>query len=134
MAILLKAIRKRDYKRVMSAISDYYAENEATYLNLMDINDFKKYKLPKHINLQRTLEVLFAMGYISYFPQSNGYCFDITLTHEGQWFFEREAAERATRQSEWIRYIITTLIALAALVKSFLPEIAAILERLGTKA
>lgn len=54
--------------------------------------------------------------------------YEITLT--GRAYVESTKKLHRKETVEWIRYIITTAIAVIALIKSFMPEILAILDRI----
>ncbi len=56
--------------------------------------------------------------------------FRISITNMGRTYFEDIYVETHRKRVEWARYIITTLIAVAALIKSFMPEILELLETL----
>lgn len=55
------------------------------------------------------------------------------VSQSGIGWLEYEEQRRRDRRNGWIRYIITTAIAAAALVKAFLPEIVAIAVQIGMR-
>lgn len=111
----------------MKIICDYYADGNN--IDPIDTEDLYRLGLQKTINADQLVDVLKAMGYVdtqSYYNAPD----TIYLTDRGKVYFERKYDESAQKRSENIRYAITTAIALAALIKSFLPEISRVLARL----
>lgn len=111
----------------MQIICDYYADENN--IDPIDTEDLYRLGLKRTINATQLVDVLKAMGYVdtqSYYDDPD----TIYLTDLGKVYFEQKYDESAKRRSETIRYAITTAIALAALIKSFLPEISGVLAKL----
>lgn len=78
------------------------------------------------------LQYLDAKGYISISQNPVSHkLLQIHISKLGVAYPEDVSARAHEKRVEWIRYIITTAIAVAALIRSFLPEITAAMERLG---
>ena len=73
------------------------------------------------------------MGYLTVKKDITGDS-DILLTDAGKCYFEQKADRDHEKRIENIRYIITTAIAVVALIKSFLPEILEVLNRIFPRA
>lgn len=74
--------------------------------------------LPKSSNPEHIVEVLRSMGYITYKREPDGKIYQIDLTDSGKCYFEKRADISHEKKVEWIRYIITTAIAIAAIILS----------------
>lgn len=110
MAVFLK----RDRDTAMRIICDFYASEwpdcfiEPEYLH--------QHGLPESVDAEQLIEVLQAMGYISYKRDLQGEIYNLGLTDAGKCYFERKADITHEKRIENIRYIITTAIAVAALI------------------
>ncbi len=124
----MKAFSKKYRNLAMQIICDFYANDQVD----RDIDPDYLYSqgLPRSVDAEQLISVLEGMGYLEVTRYYNAPC-SFTLTGEGCCYFERKADMTHEKLVEWIRYIITTAIAVVALIKSFLPEICALMERLG---
>ncbi len=97
----------------MRIICDYYAdENNIDPISTEDLYNFG---LQRTINAAQLVNVLKAMGYVatkSYYEGPD----TILLTDSGRCYFERKDDLMREKRIEWFRYIITTVIAVAALI------------------
>lgn len=121
----MKAFPRRARDQAMQIICDYYADANQPWP--LDTNELYDRGLSKDINAEQLACTLEAMGYIEltrYYDDPSA----ISLTNSGKCYFETNADRLHEKRIENIRYIITTAIAVIALIKSFLPEI---LEALG---
>lgn len=111
------AISKRNRDKAMRIICDFNVNRDRKAF----ITTESLYGLgfPKDVDAKQTVDVLEAMGYVTYFDLFQRGSKFIELTDEGKCYFERKADRSREKRIEWIRYIITTLIALAAFIKSF---------------
>lgn len=89
--------------------------------------------LPESVNAGQLVAVLESMGYLTVKKDITGDS-DILLTDAGKCYFEQKADRDHEKRIENIRYIITTAIAVVALIKSFLPEILEVLNRIFPRA
>lgn len=123
----METFSKKNRDTAMRIICDFYEDGE-THESLK-INQLHQKGLPQNIDPGKISRVLESMGYIEITRYLNAPS-TIRLTPDGKCYFEQKYDESAQKRSENIRYAITTAIALAALIKSFLPEISRVLARL----
>lgn len=108
------AIPKRDRDKAMKIICDFHASKEPgrsigpLYLT--------KHGLSEHVNADHVVEVLRSMGYVTYRKNPDGRICEINLTDSGKCYFEKKKDISHEKRVEWIRYIITTVIAALALI------------------
>lgn len=84
-------------------------------------SDLHSLGLPESANPTKVVNALRGMKLIEY-DEVRG---SISLTDAGRCYRERTAEEIRLRRRDTRRYWITTVIAIAALIKAFLPEICA---------
>lgn len=124
------SIKQRD--RAMQIICDYYRD-ERSSSDVLTSDRLHDFGLPKSVDAEQLVQVLRAMGLVntaSYYNDPSA----ITLTDLGKCYFERKAEKDREKHIENIRYIITTAIAVIALIKSFLPEILEALDQILPQA
>ncbi len=121
----MNSFSKRTRDQAMQIICDYYADESQPWP--LDTNGLYDRGLSKSTNAEHLASTLEAMGYVELTQYYDGPS-AITLTNSGKCYFETKADMLHEKRIENIRYIITTAIAVIALIKSFLPEI---LEALG---
>ncbi len=112
----MKVFSKRTRNQAMRIICDYY--KSANQLWALGTNDLYRHGLSKDVDAEQLADTLEAMGYIEltrYYNDPSA----INLTNSGKCYFETKADRLDEKRVEWIRYIITTAIAVAAFIKSF---------------
>lgn len=123
----MKSFTKKQRDVAMRILCDFYADEEAA--DSIDVDDLYHYGLPSSIDAKGLVYVLGAMGYVEITRYYNAPS-SVHLTDKGKCYFERNADIAHEKRMENIRYIITTAIAVIALIKSFLPEISEVLGRI----
>lgn len=110
-------VPKRVRDKAMRAICDFYAGSLEGY----PIGPAYLYNhgVPKTMDAALVVDVLCAMGYITFQSPFPNYVKEIRLTDAGKCYFEKKADLTRKNIVEWVRYSITTAIAIAAFVKSF---------------
>lgn len=107
-------------------------QQKAEY-DLLDISSNQKFfqDLQANKNKWNAIIYLEAKGFISLdLNPVTRKLLRIHVNSPGLTYFEDRFEANQVKHSEWVRYIITTIIAIAALVKSFMPEITALLKLL----
>ncbi len=107
-------ISKKNRDIAMKAICDFHAERLPNY----SIGPEYLYSkgLPQEVDALQVVDVLCAMGYISYTDTYGDGHRQIRLTDAGKCYFEKKVDRDREKRIENIRYIITTAIAVLALV------------------
>lgn len=82
-----------------------------------EIDNLKGFKLPKKLNHKELLLKVSALGLIT-IEKVNGKTVHIKLTKSGKLYFETKKQQKQIIVIDWIRYGITTLIALTSLLIS----------------
>lgn len=109
---------KKKYRDIaMRAICDFHANNKE--MNMIAPEYLYYFGIPKNINATNLVKVLQSMGLITYKWSAQDGIYSIDLTDTGRCYFERQHDLSRKEKIEWIRYAITTAIALAAFIKSF---------------
>lgn len=81
--------------------------------------DFLYYKkLPKNLNAEQLTDVLCAKNLIQYEDDRKTGMKFIHLTPKGRYYLEKIAEEKTEKRIEWIRYLITTIISVIAIILS----------------
>lgn len=109
----MKSFSKRTRDQAMQIICDYYADESQPWP--LDTNGLYDRGLSKRTNAEHLASTLEAMGYVEltqYYDDPSA----ITLTNSGKCYFETKADMLHEKRIENIRYIITTAIAVAALI------------------
>ena len=122
-------VSKRNRDIAMKIIIDFHENRESGHT--IGPKYLTYHGLPKSVDPYHVIDVLKSMGYIDFKKDPIGKIYSIDLTEKGKHYFETNMDISREKKVEWIRYIITTLIALIALVKSFLPEISMLLGQLS---
>lgn len=117
-------ISKKNRDIAMRAIIDFHTQHKEN--TIIQPEYLYKHGLSQDIDAREVVDVLCSMGYLVYRPMHHGFPKSILLTDNGRCYFERKADTAAEKRVEWIRYAVTTTIALIALIKSFMPELTAI--------
>ena len=107
-------ISRKTRDSAMRAIIDFHAQRKEN--TIIQPEYLYKHGLPQDIDAREVIDVLCSMGYIAYRPLRHGFPKSILLTDSGRCYFERKSDIDAEKKAEWIRYAITTAIALIALV------------------
>lgn len=108
------AVSKKNRDLAMKVIIDFHANREPgctigpKYLTY--------HGLPESVDPCHVIDVLKSMGYINFEKEITGEIYDIALTDKGKHYFETKMDISHEKRVEWIRYIITTFIAIAALI------------------
>ena len=108
------AISKRHRDKAMKIICGFHESKKpgcsigAPYLT--------KNGLSKTVDADHVVEVLRSMGYVTYSKNPDGRICEINLTDSGKCYFEKKKDISHEKRIEWIRYIITTVIAALALI------------------
>lgn len=110
----MNGFSKKQRDLVMGLLCDFYTEYPRTASPT--INFLYDLGLPKTIDAEQIIEVLEAMGYVKTTYRATGRPKTISLTDSGKCYFERKMDLTSEKRIEWIRYIITTAIAVLALV------------------
>lgn len=113
----MAAYKKKYRDLAMQIICDFYAEHELG--SEIDTRCLYAHGFPKTMDAEHLCSVLEGMGYLSV-TRFYGHPSRIKLTDNGKCYFERKADLSAEKRAEWIRYIITTMIAVVALVVSII--------------
>ena len=108
-------ISKKHRDSAMRVIIDHYASHDTSCELTSDVL-YTSGAIPKTVDKDRVVSVLKDMGYIktSWLQSVSGTI--ILLTPEGNTYFERKLDHDREKKIETIRYIITTAIAVAAIV------------------
>lgn len=109
----MRTISRRERHRVMRIICDYYAEQNESWPLI--VPDLYLHGFPHHLSADQTAYILESMGYIKLNRYYNAPS-SIELTDKGRCYFEVRQDQLHEKLVEWIRYIITTVIAVAALI------------------
>jgi len=109
----METFSKKNRDTAMRIICDFYEDGEIH--ESLKINQLHQKGLPKNIDPGQISRVLESMGYIEVTRYLNAPS-TIRLTPDGKCYFERKADISREKRMEWIRYIITTAIAVAALI------------------
>lgn len=109
----MPAFSKKQRDLVMRILCDFYLENPQNYL--IQISHLHEMGVPQDIDANQIIEVLKSMGYVE-ISQGIGGPRCVSLTASGKCYFERKMDLTAEKRVERIRYIITTAIAVLALV------------------
>lgn len=121
-------VSKKMQDAAMRAIIDYYDKHPKHYI---DERFLIHQGICNESEVYHLIDVLCAKELITY---DNALSIKtIRLKDDGKKYFEDKAEETSKSRKESIRYWITTTIAVAALIKAFLPEISAGLAWLSTQ-
>ena len=103
----------------MRMIIDYYSSHDEN-CSLTSDALYLRGAIPRNIDKDRVVSVLKDMGYIktTWSPGIDGTI--LVLTPEGNTYFERRSDLSRKELWSWIRYVITTIIAIVALIISLL--------------
>ncbi len=104
---------KKHRDQAMKIICDFHAHRSMEHFISPEYLHY--HGIPQNIDVVQLVDVLRSMGYLKIKKDLNGTSF-ILLTDEGKCYFERKADITHDKRVENIRYIITTLIAVAALI------------------
>lgn len=110
----MKYFKKKYRDIAMRAICDY-----DDIFSTLKPKDLYSLGLPQDIDADGLVEVLCAMGLVTYKMTGQDGTHDIRPTNTGRCYFERQHDLSRKEKIEWVRYAITTVIALAAFLKSF---------------
>jgi len=110
----MKYFKKKYRDIAMRAICDF-----DDIFSTMEPKDLYAHGLPHNINATHLVDTLRSMGLITYKWSAQDGIYSIDLTDTGRCYFERQHDLSRKEKIEWIRYAITTAIALAAFIKSF---------------
>lgn len=102
----------------MRIICDYHANNKEG--NTIGPAFLAHKGLPQNIDADYVVEILRSMGYITYTIDYNRKICDIQLTDRGKCYFEMDADVKHEKRVNNIKYIITTSIAVLALILSLI--------------
>ncbi len=109
-------IKKKHRDIAMQAICDFHAHRDPGHS--IGPKYLYYHGLPESIDANYLVEILQSMGYITCKKDIHGNK-EISLTDVGKHYFETNMDLTHEKRVEWIRYIITTGIAVSAFVKSF---------------
>ena len=107
-------ISKKNLDRAMRALCNYFENRPKNHSIGPEYLHY--HGLPKAVNAQQVAEKLCSMGLITLKKDYPDDILLIELTDDGKCYFERKAEQRRKEMTEWIRYGITTAIAIMALV------------------
>lgn len=109
-------VSKKNRDLAMKIIIDFHADREDRHT--IGPKYLTYHGLPKSVDPYHVIDVLKSMGYIDFKKDPIGKIYSIDLTEKGKHYFETNMDISHEKKVEWIRYIITTLIAVAALITS----------------
>lgn len=107
-------ISKRSRDEAMKIIRDFHDSAPANHT--IGPQYLTTHGLPKRVDAEKVVDVLRSMRYITYLREQDGEIYDIKLTDAGKCYFENKKDKSREKRAEWIRYIITTVIAIFALL------------------
>lgn len=111
----MSAFSKNDRDIAMKILCDFYSKNDRKFC--IEVNHLHNFGLPKSIDPIQIVEVLESMGYVESKSAPNSPRNKIiTLTDAGKCYFENKADKDHEKRIENVRYLITTAIAILALV------------------
>lgn len=119
----VKPIPQKMIDEAMQKIIDYYTTYSASHQ--IDEGFLLFQGVCKESEVKRLIKILCVKCFITYNRDSPREPFIIRLTPLGEQYLEMRRDERSKERKQSVRYWITTSIAVAALVKAFLPEISA---------
>lgn len=108
------AVSKRHRNKAMKIICDFHASKKPGHS--IGPQYLTKHGLTERVNAEHVVEILRSMGYVTYSRNPDGRIYEINLTDSGKCYFEKKKDISHEKRVEWIRYIITTLIAILALI------------------
>lgn len=110
-------VPKRIRDKAMRAICDFHAKAPEGYS--IGPSYLYDHGVPKTMDAGLVVDVLCAMGYITFQSPFPNHVKRICLTDAGKCYFEKKSDITREKVVEWVRYCITTAIAVAAFIKSF---------------
>lgn len=107
--------KQRDLAMRIILNAFYDSENKVARLSKEYLYE---HGLSNQIDADLLLEVLESMGFINYRYNLNAQAKLISLTPKGKCYFEEQADQDSNKRAEWIRYLITTIISVIAIILS----------------
>ena len=112
------AVSKKNRDVAMKIIIDFHVNREPGHS--IGPNYLTYHGLPKSVDPYHVIDVLKSMGYIDFKKDITGERYSIDLTDKGRHYFETNMDISHEKRIEWIRYIITTAIAIAAWITAII--------------